>query len=119
MTEEGRKLARNQIISVTPLIFVSYAHEDEEWKNLLMRHLGVLSKSAHLEIWDDDKVGIGQDFKAEIVDALKLSDAAILLISADFFNSRFIHNEEILRILENKGKDVFPILVRPCAWGYS
>jgi hypothetical protein len=116
MTEEGRKLARNHSIPVTPLVFVSYAHEDEEWKNLLMRHLGVLSKSAHLETWNDDKIGIGQDFKAEIVDALKLSDATVLIISADFFNSRFIHKEEIPRILENKANDVFPILVRPCAW---
>lgn len=116
MTAEGRKLARNHSIPVTPLVFVSYAHEDEEWKNLLMRHLGVLSKSAHLETWDDDIIGIGQNFKDEIIDALELADAAVLLISADFFNSQFIHTEEIPRILENKGKDVFPILVRPCAW---
>jgi hypothetical protein len=116
MTAEGRKLARNHNIPVTPLVFVSYAHEDEEWKNLMMRHLGVLSKSAHLETWDDDKIGIGQDFKAEIVDALELADPAVILISADFFNSRFIHKVEIPLILENKGKDVFPILLRPRAW---
>jgi hypothetical protein len=115
-TKDGRTLARDHNISVTPLVFVSYAHEDEEWKDLLMRHLGVLSESAHLEPWNDDQIGIGQDFKAEIVDALELADAAVLLISADFFNSQFIHKEEIPRILENKGKDVFPVLVRPCAW---
>ena len=32
LTEEGRILARRHNIPVTPLVFVSYAHEDEEWK---------------------------------------------------------------------------------------
>ena len=115
-TKEGRALARGHNIPVTPLVFVSYAHEDVEWKNLVMRHLGVLSESAHLESWIDDHIGIGQDFKSEIVDALEIADAAVLLISADFFNSKFINREEVPLILENKGNDVFPILIRPCAW---
>lgn len=119
LTEEGRKLARSHNISVTPLVFVSYAHEDTEWKNLLMRHLGVLSKSAHVESWDDNMIGVGQEFKTEILDALKTADAAVLLISADFFDSQFIHTEEIPHILEGRAKDVFPILIRPCAWKAS
>ena len=115
-TKDGRAIARSYSIPVTPLVFVSYAHEDIEWKNLVMRHLGVLSENAHLESWDDNQIGIGQDFKAEIVDALEIADAAVLLISADFFNSKFVNREEIPRIIESKGNDVFPILIRPCAW---
>ena len=42
----------------------------------------------------------------------------VLLISSSFFNSKFIRDKEIPAIRDKllKGKFVFPILVRPCAW---
>jgi hypothetical protein len=115
-TREGRDMARKHNVPVIPLIFVSYSHKDCEWKDLLERHLKVLDQYFHLETWDDNQIPTGKDFKNEIVQALELSDAAILLISADYLSSVFIKNEEIPRIFEDKAKDVFPILLRPCAW---
>jgi hypothetical protein len=115
-TRKGRDLARKHKIPVIPLVFVSYSHKDVEWKNLLESHLRVLEQYFHMETWDDEQIPAGKDFKDEIFKALELADAAILLISADFLSSGFIKHEEIPRIFEDKARDVFPILLRPCAW---
>jgi hypothetical protein len=115
LTKKGRDIARDHKIPVLPLVFVSYSHKDKEWKNLLESHLKVLEQYYHMETWDDEQIPTGKDFKYEIIEAIESADAAILLISADFLSSDFIRHQEIPRILNNKA-DVFPILLRPCAW---
>ncbi|MCP4353093.1 MAG: TIR domain-containing protein [Desulfobacterales bacterium] len=100
-------------------IFISYSHKDEEWKDRLMTHLGVLEKQELLSAWDDQQIRIGDKISDEIEKALDTSNAAILLITADFLASDFIHAKKIPRMLEQRqeqGMKIFPMIVRPCAW---
>ena len=44
-----------------PTVFVSYSHKDEEWKDRLVTHLGVLHHQGLLDLWDDRHIGAGED----------------------------------------------------------
>jgi hypothetical protein len=116
LTKEGRDMARNYNIPVMPFIFVSYSHEDDKYRRMLVKHLKVPEKYAHLKTWDDTQIGAGTEWKPEIKMALNRADASVLLISADFLSSDFIKDEEIPDIFAPRSRVIFPILVRPCAW---
>lgn len=100
-----------------PAVFISYSHKDEAWRDRLVTHLGVLQDV--LETWDDRRIEAGEEWKDEIKKAMDRAAVALLLISADFLNSRFILGEEVPRLLERREKEglrVFPVILRPCAW---
>lgn len=104
---------------IKPIVFISYCHKDEEWKNRMVSHLGVIQSEGHLEIWDDRRIEAGLDWYPEIQKAIDTSSIAILLISADFLTSNFIRSEEVPRLLERREKEglrIFPVIVKPCAW---
>ncbi len=103
----------------TPTVFISYSHEDEEWKDRLVTQLGVLQKAGLLAIWEDRKIGAGDDWHQEIEDALNAANIAILMVSANFLTSDFILNEEVPHLLECRQKEgvrIIPLIVKPCAW---
>ncbi|MCP4689110.1 MAG: toll/interleukin-1 receptor domain-containing protein, partial [Desulfobacterales bacterium] len=100
-------------------LFISYSHNDEDWKDRVKSHLQVLRKQGILEIWDDRDLRLGEEWQPEIEDALNSSDIAVLLVSADFLASDFIMDEEVPRIRERRGNglmEIFPIIIEPCAW---
>ena len=100
-------------------IFISYSHKDEEWKDRLVTHLGVLHEQGLLEIWEDRQIAAGEDWLPAIENALNMCHIAVLLISANFLTSKFILQEEVPRLLErrqNEGARVIPLIVKPCAW---
>ncbi|MBZ0174683.1 MAG: TIR domain-containing protein [Candidatus Methanoperedens sp.] len=102
-----------------PTVFISYSHKDEAWKDRIVIHLGALAQEGILDTWDDRHICAGADWKKEIEDALKKASAAVLLVSADFLNSKFILDEEVPKLLERREKEglrIFPVVIRPCAW---
>src|SRR5687767_11018739 len=103
----------------SPSVFISYSHKDEEWKDRLITHLGVLEQMGMLDLWNDRRIEAGDDWYQEIENAIAAASIAILMISADFLTSKFIINEEIPRLLERNSKDglrIIPVILRPCAW---
>jgi hypothetical protein len=102
-----------------PTVFISYSHKDEAWKDRLVTHLGVLEKQGQLDLWDDRRIGAGQDWRAEIQAAMVRASVAVLLVSADFLTSDFIMGKEVPRLLQRRdeqGLRVFPVIAKPCAW---
>jgi tetratricopeptide (TPR) repeat protein len=102
-----------------PTVFISYSHKDEEWKDRLVTHLRVLEKQGQLDLWDDRRIGAGEDWHAEIQAAMARASVAVLLVSADFLTSDFILGKEVPRLLrrrDEEGLRVFPIIAKPCAW---
>lgn len=100
-------------------IFISYSHKDEEWKNRVIIHLKVIESVCNLNIWDDRKIEIGDDWLPEITKQLNLANITILLISADFLSSNFIKRKEIPTILKRRAKEglvVIPFILKPCSW---
>jgi hypothetical protein len=101
-------------------VFISYSHEDEEWKNRVVKHLSVLAAQGHLETWDDRRIGGGEDWYKAIMQALEACSVAVLLVSANSLTSDFIMKEEAPRMLEllNSGKlrHLIPLVIKPCPW---
>ncbi|MCX6581041.1 MAG: toll/interleukin-1 receptor domain-containing protein [Candidatus Aminicenantes bacterium] len=100
-------------------IFISYSHQDKNWKDLLVKQLKVLSLEDFYDIWDDQRIDVGEDWKPKIEQAISDADIAILIVSADFLVSNFIRKEEIPRLLERREKEglwVIPLFVKPCSW---
>lgn len=98
-------------------IFISYSHEDEDWKDSVSGQLSVLN--AVFDVWDDRRITAGDDWQAEITSALADCDVALLLISRDFLNSAYIKENEVpalLRRREQEGLRVIPVILRPCPW---
>ncbi|MGB9293821.1 MAG: TIR domain-containing protein [Desulfobaccales bacterium] len=102
-----------------PLIFISYSHKDETWKDRLVTHLNVLQYQENLEIWDDRRIEAGENWFLEIEAALNASSIALLLISANFLTSKFITEEEVPRLFQRRAQDgvrLIPVILQPCAW---
>ncbi|MCD8292004.1 MAG: TIR domain-containing protein [Prevotella sp.] len=95
-------------------IFISYSHEDSSWLKKLEKHLKGLSRYWDIDVWDDQRLRVGDNWKTEITKALNHADIAICLISASYTASDFIANNELQPILKNaseKGTTVIPVCV--------
>lgn len=105
---------------VTPsTVFVSYSHKDEEEKDKLLSHLGVLGNANLIDVWSDDQIGAGADWEAEINQAINSAKVAILMVSVNFLNSKFILQKEVPELLKRREKEgitIFPVIAKACAW---
>jgi TIR domain len=102
-----------------PTVFISYSHQDETWKDQLVRQLKVLELEGAFEVWDDRKIAAGDGRHAEIETAMERARVAVLLVSADFLTSDFIRGTEVPSLLQRRAKDglrIIPLIVRPCPW---
>lgn len=100
-------------------VFISYAHEDEEYKNKLIKHLIGLKRKNIIEEWHDRKILPGQELDNEISKNLLKADIILLMISVDFLNSDYCYEKEMKKALEMNKEGiakVIPIIVRKCDW---
>jgi hypothetical protein len=98
-------------------IFISYSHKDEAIKNRLVTHLSALKQSGKISHWDDRQIIGGSDWDDSIKRELNTADIILLLISADFIDSKYIWEIEIKQAIERHNKKearVIPIFCRPC-----
>ncbi|HEX4962101.1 MAG TPA: TIR domain-containing protein [Thermoanaerobaculia bacterium] len=102
-----------------PTVFLSYSHQDEPWKDRVVKHLKVLEPQGELEVWDDRRISGGDVWFARIKEAMDRASVAVLLISADSLGSTFILENEVPYLLERQkshGIRILPLIVRPCPW---
>ncbi len=100
-----------------PIVFISYSHKDEDWKNRLLPHLGILERSGRVTIWNDRKIDPGGMWFGEIKGVMAEAAVAVCLISADYLDSDFCNKEEIPYLLERRekaGMVIIPVFLRPC-----
>ncbi|MET0646792.1 MAG: TIR domain-containing protein [Pyrinomonadaceae bacterium] len=111
---------KNADDAAAPLkVFISYSHEDEEFKDDLVMMLAGLKRQGVIDPWQDRRIEEGDEWHRAIQDAMNGCDLAILLVSKHFIASRFIQDEELPRVLQRRreqGLRVIPIIVRPCKW---
>jgi hypothetical protein len=101
--------------SVRDKVFISYSHYDKEWLDKFRRHFRPFENK--IEFWDDNKIKAGQKWKQEIKSAISHTKIAVLLISADFFNSDFIVNHELpplLKAAQEDGATILSVILKPC-----
>lgn len=100
-----------------PRVFISYSHSDRGALERLKVHLGPLARDGLITIWDDSRIRAGDVWRDEIDRGLGGIAAAILLVSADFLNSGFIHEHELPPIFdafERRGVRIYWVLLSPC-----
>ena len=101
------------------LVFISYSHKDEVWKDRLRPHLDMFSYDSEIVIWDDREIEPSVAWFDEIKSIMERARVAICLISPDYLASSFCRNHEIPYLLERHAKGdmvLIFILIRPCAW---
>ena len=102
-----------------PKIFISYSHIDEKHMKRLDSMLKPYKKQNIFEIWHDREITEGAEWYQDIQNAVNTCDIALLLVSIDFLNSRFIQEEELPRLIQlrkEKGLHIIPIIIRDCPW---
>lgn len=100
-------------------VFISYSHADSEWLQRVKVHLKPLERNSVIEIWEDTRIKTGDNWRKEIEKALETSQAAILLLSADFLASDFIIENELpqlLKIAKEQGTRIFQVIISPCCF---
>ncbi|HKI17376.1 MAG TPA: AAA-like domain-containing protein, partial [Isosphaeraceae bacterium] len=100
-----------------PKVFVSYSHRDASALEWLRTHLKPVVRDNEIDLWDDTRIRAGDVWRAEIDRALATVDAAVLLVSADFLASDFIHENELPPIFdawERRGIKIYWVLLSRC-----
>ena len=100
-------------------IFISYSHVDQDLRGQLDKHLALLKRQGHLEVWTDHCIRPGEGFESAISGALEAADVVLLLVSPDFIHSDYCFSVEMKRALERSAAGeatVVPVILRPCDW---
>lgn len=100
-------------------VFVSYSHKDAKLKEKLLDHLQVIVRLGKVEVWTDDQIAGGDEWRLAIDTAMGNSHVALLLISAGFLSSCFINDVEVPTILERRKQEglvVIPVILKTCGW---
>jgi hypothetical protein len=113
-------------IQYKPIIFISYAHEDEpekpaegdiKWLSFVTGFLRPAMKQGAVDIWIDRLMRGGDSVDLEIQRKLRSCDIFILLVSRHSLSSDYIVDKEIGLIRERQanGEDVqfYPLVLTP------
>jgi len=100
-------------------VFISYSHQDQGLRSQLDKHLALLKREGHVDIWTDHCIRPGEAFDTAINAALSTSDIVLLLISSDFIHSDYCFGVEMTEAMARSARGesvVIPVILRPCDW---
>src|SRR6266851_553629 len=100
-------------IPALPLVYISYADEDEKFLKECKKQLKAANLNRFITYWDRSEIELGRDQPEEINRAILSTKIAILLVSPDYLNSDFVFTNEYQPIL-SRDVIIFPILLSPC-----
>ena len=100
-------------------VFLSYANEDDKYRDELEKHLSALIRQNIISAWHDRKLYGGENWDIRIKEQLETTKLFLFLVSADFLASDYCMNIELpyanKRTLDGFSSLV-PIIVRPADW---
>ena len=100
-------------------LFTIYAREDAQYLEELRGQLRPLEHAGRIKVWSDREINPGVDWEKEIVQNLDTADIILILVSAAYYNSAYIHEKEIKHAIsrhERGEAKVLPVIVRPCSF---
>jgi TIR domain len=103
-------------------VFISYSHQDDELRKELSAHLSGLQHKQLIEPWHDRNIDAGSAWEHAIDENLEQAEIILLLVSADFINSRYCYSIEMDRALmrhQARTTQVIPVIIRDCVWTKS
>ncbi len=100
-------------------VFFSYAHQDEELRDELDSHFGILKRGDKIRTWHDREILPGGEWAGAIDHHLEVADVILLLVSPAFIASDYCWDVELKRAMERHRAGearVIPIILRPVDW---
>ena len=97
------------------VVFVSYSREDAEWRRRFVQMLNPVIRERRLEVWSDERILVGEQWRPQLAEAIGRSRAALLLVSPAFLASDFIVQQELPALLD-RGVRLVCVLVRDSLW---
>ncbi|MCB1759777.1 MAG: TIR domain-containing protein [Gammaproteobacteria bacterium] len=100
-------------------VFISYSHQDEQWKDRLLSRLRPLLEAERIDLWHDRRIAPGSEWYGEIQSAIERAAIAVCLISSDYLQSTFCTEFEVAPLLARRERDgliLLPLLLSPCRW---
>jgi len=97
-------------------VFISYAHEDSEYKDHLLKHLALLKRKGIISTWHDRDISAGGELDEQILLHLDSATIILLLISVDFIASDYCFNIEMEHAVKRHKSGlarVIPVILRP------
>ena len=101
---------------VNVVIFVSYSHRDETWRERFEIQSKPLSRTESVRFWSDKNIKAGE-WEAQIEEAMADAVAAVLLVSPNFLASDYIVKQELpylLRAHKTRGLMIIWAYLEPC-----
>jgi hypothetical protein len=99
-------------------IFISYSHKNSKRLEELQEHFETLKYAGiEVDLWSDERIEGGMNWKEEIKKSMDECQVAILLVSTPFLASKFIMTEELPTILaaaKERGVTLLSVVVAPC-----
>ena len=113
-------MSQSVVPPLKPLkLFISYAHDDDDLRSVLLDHLAQLRRDGLIEAWHDRQLTGGAEWADQIDENLEAADIILLLVSASFLASEYCNDKEMARGLERHEAGqarVIPVILRPCDW---
>jgi|GEM_PF-7001677 len=100
-------------------IFIAFAKEDLAVRDKLLRQMNLVANKQGWNIWSAKEIKAGERWDAEIKQRLMDSEVVILLLSMDFFNSKYIVETELPKVVEmheSGNCQIIPVIARVCHW---
>jgi tetratricopeptide (TPR) repeat protein len=100
-------------------LFISYSHRDDAWRRKLDVHLSQLRRERVFDIWHDRCLVAGERWETAIDERLADADVVLLLVSADFLDSRYAYGVEMTQAFEQSKQGrtrVVPVILHDCEW---
>jgi hypothetical protein len=98
-------------------VFIVYARKDAEYLEELRGHLRPMELNGTLKVWCDREIDPGVKWEDAILRNMDTADIILLMVSAAYYDSTYIHEKELKYALERHEKGeagVIPVIVRPC-----
>ncbi|MDR3268364.1 MAG: TIR domain-containing protein [Tannerella sp.] len=99
-----KNFTKNLNIKGMKKIFISYSRKDVDYKNELKKHLDLLKTFEIADTWSCEEISIGK-WDAQIQKELEESDLIIYMLSANFFSSKYILENEVKKGLEDAAQN--------------
>jgi tetratricopeptide (TPR) repeat protein len=107
-------------MTVEPIkVFFSYSHQDEEFKDELVKHLSILQRQGVISGWHDRMIQPGSDWNREIDASLSSADIILLMVSSDFLASDYCWGVEVQKAMQRHEAGeacVIPVILRYVDW---
>src|SRR4051794_29872254 len=97
-------------------VFISYAHQDQQYFDELVKHLTLLKRQGIIHAWNDREITGGTAWEGQVDKHLNSAGIILLLVSADYLASDYCFDIEMTRAMERHERGearVIPVILRP------